>query len=1676
MAEAKNSFIKSRMNKDLDERLIPNNEYRDALNIAVSRSEGSDVGAVESILGNSSTAVRPDSGHHIIGFYSDEANNKLYYFRTNHVKPKQNAPLSAICTIGYLNTLNNTNVVLVEGSFLNFCSEDFVNGISLIENQLFFTDNRNQPRKINVEQKLGYYTNEDQISVAKFAPYTPPSFINLRAGASYYANFTNTTKPSTMSDAQDPPIVQIGIYKLSQNNLSVKKYRNGDVIPESTTLSDWNQKNTNEIGSWCYYANYNGNGITYGLLYNKWAIIDARGLAPVGHTIPSLADWNGIISAGTTNANLYKSTDLWSSGPGSNQIGSDVLPAGFRDVQYTSSDGFINLTAESRFWTSDAISNSSAPYVKFDTTATIDVSSTSSTVNGYSVRVLRDENYTGWNGDPDYLSDKFVKFSYRFKFDDNEYSTVAPFSQDVFIPYQEGEFVNDDENQAFISSVVEFMQNSINNAVLNIELPCIDIINKYKVKAIDIIIKQSDMQAYQVIETVKVDSNFISNLNNTNIYQYSYESTIPIQTLPDSQSTRVFDKVPVKALAQESTGNRIMYSNYLESHSAPNGLDYYVGIGNKSLQQFVEYPQHSLKQNRNYQVGIILVDKYGRQTDVILSNYDGVLDENGNPQPGSNYYSDYKPVSWSSLQLPTWPGDTLELKYLQPIPEGDIGINGYPGAYAVGNYYEVDTETASSPSALYAYFHSIGTQCIIPTALQTVFNTAIVYADATASSNTFNVYVDSGNGWILQNPSTTPPTYTVLDNSGSVRVTFNSGLAVNQVVKFEVLYTNDKYYKYETGAGSSTTRPLFPNFPAQYSKYYSVGKKLKGLYIDYTEVSSVTPITDSNGVRAVTFFTKQEVDTNYLFNETPAARPEPSKFDQKNTYATYDINVLGFYIYKSAVKQQQQDYYNVYLPGIVNGYPISGETLEQGEIAFTTLISDNINKVPRNLQDVGPNQEQFTSDVTMWPRVTNITEVESSTITYSTFNKQVDPEASADQVDLVGGLKDIFPGLVSDVLPPAIETGKVNPFSIYNFSTKPFVAKIATQKSVGLGESAYTAPSTTNGNYPYSPDMGLAVYETSPYVSPLELFYESSTADLISSLNLDIENENTNITGISAFTYVFEESFALGTQVTSDFFPVASGTNLVDTTLSPSIPFTCFSYFPQNSGASAGLLDTNTPQDGRFVLETGTQSGSYRIRTNDRFYAGSSTENEDVTNRGRFLFTINFVQFDGTEVSQQLTLQLANSAPVCAPTIVSPTITQSTQTLVDFTSSNGGRNGSARNVNLNDSTPVGTTFGSANLTSGWTIDRITKTAATTGNVQVITTTSTPNTINSVVQTYQSTDDFPTAQDGQITAIGPSDDQANFKIQAQTDVNGNMPGFMNEAGFSYEIYMNLTDTLGAQSTQIGGANSAKIEYSVGAATFIGKVIILPYNNNDATSSLTGDGITVNNGGSSAARVNRYQIQNWTDQDVYIYIQAAVASSLIADNTSVTTQSPSSTGKYGNNTINITASTANGYPYFSQASTYVINANTQASSETSHTNGLGSSAGPISRLQCIKLQRFNKQGITTPGLTINERNIGFQDIIQGGVRPGQKSTVQNNLYKYDFSACAVVNFPISMIPGNNANTTGSFSLSWSHSPGQTTPSSPVNQLTYVNNVSPPFYTNTTGVAPGYPTVVPVPVGPS
>ena len=81
MAKATNSFVTGKMNKDRDDRLLQANEYRNAMNAQVSRSEGANVGALENVLGNSLIsdfkALTTISDIVSIGYYLFHQNNNL---------------------------------------------------------------------------------------------------------------------------------------------------------------------------------------------------------------------------------------------------------------------------------------------------------------------------------------------------------------------------------------------------------------------------------------------------------------------------------------------------------------------------------------------------------------------------------------------------------------------------------------------------------------------------------------------------------------------------------------------------------------------------------------------------------------------------------------------------------------------------------------------------------------------------------------------------------------------------------------------------------------------------------------------------------------------------------------------------------------------------------------------------------------------------------------------------------------------------------------------------------------------------------------------------------------------------------------------------------------------------------------------------------------------------------------------------------------------------------------------------------------------------------------------------------------------------------------------------------------------------------------------------------------
>ena len=143
MAQTKNTFIKSRMNKDLDDRLVPNGEYRNAVNIEVSQSDGSDVGTVSASLGNLKITdfdLSNDCEAKIIGIFTDERSKSIYAFITNFIdtsgdKLSNFASGSSVCQIWQRNIETNVNTKLVEGDFLNtpYIKHKFIRGFIILD-------------------------------------------------------------------------------------------------------------------------------------------------------------------------------------------------------------------------------------------------------------------------------------------------------------------------------------------------------------------------------------------------------------------------------------------------------------------------------------------------------------------------------------------------------------------------------------------------------------------------------------------------------------------------------------------------------------------------------------------------------------------------------------------------------------------------------------------------------------------------------------------------------------------------------------------------------------------------------------------------------------------------------------------------------------------------------------------------------------------------------------------------------------------------------------------------------------------------------------------------------------------------------------------------------------------------------------------------------------------------------------------------------------------------------------------------------------------------------------------------------------------------------------------------------------------------------------------------------
>ena len=1065
MAEVKNSFISSKMNKDLDDRLVPNNQYRDALNVLVGKSIGSDTGVLQSIAGNQLVADLLPIDSVCIGAIADHVNNRAIVFLTNYEDPSP----ASITPVPTAYVVRSTSTVLTGALSITLAS-------------------------VNSMVKPGMTVTIRPFNT--FADTTAIYTIKTVVGNTITLNKPVVSGFDTLTDIYIGYTMQIVMYSAASSS-PVDVLAQGDFLNFANN-NVFNITGVNILEDLLFWTDNRNQPRKINIrkalsspgYYNREDLISVAKYNPVS-PITLFKKINAKATSGSTSAGGYTTFTVSSADGSLLKIGDQLITSTLSIADYIIVYNIVD--------------NGSNYTITLTTQTTI---TNDSNLTFYRGAMMDESSNPNWKGDTSFLKDKYIRFSYRYKFNDGEYSLIAPFSQIIYIPLHKGYFFGGDETNAYTSTVLSWMENMVNSVIFTIELPqqLNYLQSDYGIEKIEILYKESDSLKLSVLETV--DFNSTSSVSN-NILTFQYNSQKPYKTLPSDQITRVYDKVPIRAKAQEISGNRVIYGNFIATNTSPSKIDYLVSVNNKSdnFNSWIEYPNHTLKQNRTYQVGIVLSDKFGRQSPVILSS----------SSQGSTAYA---PFSTNATTPKDWIGDALNVTFNSTIESNKSESSGEPGLYA--------TISGTIPNSADGFQVAAGT-----------FITSVPGYGRSSYNNSLNI--------VLTTPS-----------------------------------TDQK------------------NLPA-------LGGYLKGEYTDYVKIvykpSSTICIADGT------------ISSEYL--------PKPIAKDVK--YA-YSINPMGWYSYKVVVKQQQQEYYNVYLPGMLNGYPslqttTSFPTNEINRIAHTVLINDNINKVPRDLTEVGPDQKQYRSSVNLFCRVNNI----GTGSIYTSYNTQYFPSTIPDVVSTIATSTELN-FLPTNATSNPSGTASVN---FYQLDTKPSIARITTVKEVGT-----VAVPPQGGSNLMIPT--LSVYETAPDISLLDIYWESTTAGYISDLNEEIllgEDTVANLTDLGFLFFEYQNpsgsSNVTGAQdspfITDSFWPTSNGTKMTDSDITltvvnkanTSIPVSPYpgAVFEIAKSATAGgptyrVKIVSSVQFLASYLETGVYTFTFNITDNTTGLSYTQIRNE----------------------------------------------------------------------------------------------------------------------------------------------------------------------------------------------------------------------------------------------------------------------------------------------------------------------------------------------------------------------------------------------------------------------------------------------------------------------------------
>jgi len=205
--QQKKLFTKG-MDSDTAAELMENGRDRFRLNVRVLTSENGNLGAIETMNGNTLiTTSLPPGANVVVGSEEDELRRKNYYF-VHHTPVGADDP--TLHSVFEYDQQSKVITLVLQNEFLAFSLDHLITGIDIVEltptdHLLYWSDNNVQPRKINIEKAIlhtagdfenGYKTPFDPSIINRIK--NPPD-----CGPTYtWGSFTPTQPNEIVVDAE----------------------------------------------------------------------------------------------------------------------------------------------------------------------------------------------------------------------------------------------------------------------------------------------------------------------------------------------------------------------------------------------------------------------------------------------------------------------------------------------------------------------------------------------------------------------------------------------------------------------------------------------------------------------------------------------------------------------------------------------------------------------------------------------------------------------------------------------------------------------------------------------------------------------------------------------------------------------------------------------------------------------------------------------------------------------------------------------------------------------------------------------------------------------------------------------------------------------------------------------------------------------------------------------------------------------------------------------------------------------------------------------------------------------------------------------------------------------------------------------------------------------------------